>query len=164
MAEISKAMSDLINRQIQAELESSYLYQSMVSFYEEKGLHGFSHWFSVQAKEEVEHAEKFIHYLYAQEKKVVLYDIHAPKVTFQSLRDPLEEQLKHEQLVTSLIYQLMDLARQEKDYRTEQLLSWFVSEQTEEEEHSKALLEAFDFAGDDKIGVFQLDQKLAERK
>ena len=73
--QITENITKMINGQIKAEFESAYLYQDIAKKKKKKGLHGFASWFQVQAKEEVEHAEKFIAYLHQEGKNVVLGDI-----------------------------------------------------------------------------------------
>lgn len=68
MAKLTKPMVNLINEQIQAELESAYLYLAMSNYYIEKGFPGFGTWFKKQAEEEEEHAEKFIDYLHGNDE------------------------------------------------------------------------------------------------
>ena len=164
MAKLSKKMITAINDQITAELESSYIYLNIANYYVEKGLCGFGTWFKKQAEEEVEHAEKFIDYLHANGAKVVLATITAPKDKFKDDRAPLLKQVEHEGLVTSLIYKLMDLAIEEKDYRTQEMLRWFVTEQAEEEAHSQELLDKYDYYGKDLAALMKLDKELGERK
>lgn len=164
MAEVSEKLVKLINEQINAEFASAYIYLDIENFYVEKGLNGFAAWFKMQAKEEVEHAEKFIAYLHQEGKKVVLTDIKAPKNNFNTLKDPLDLQLEHEQYVTSLIYGLVAQAEADKDYRSLSFLKWYVDEQTEEEEHSRNLISAFELYGNDPASLMKLDKELSERK
>lgn len=163
MAKVSEKLIQLINEQIRAEYESAYIYLEIANYYEEQGWYGFAGWFNKQYKEEVEHAEKFIKYVHEQGYKVVLEDIRAPKNTYKDLREPLAKQLEHEELVTSLIYGLMDQAVADKDYRSQSFLKWYVDEQTEEEEHSHELIELYDRYSVDPIGMIKLDKKLGKR-
>ena len=57
---LDKKIIDLVNHQVNKEMYSAYLYLSMANYYAEKNLEGFAHWFTLQAKEEYEHAEKFM--------------------------------------------------------------------------------------------------------
>lgn len=161
---MSNKMVDLINAQINAELASAYIYQNIENYYEEKGLLGFAAWFKKQTQEEIEHAEKFIAYLHEEGKKVVLSDIKAPHDVFADAEEPLKLQLKHEEYVTSLIYGLVEQATEDKDYRSLSFLKWFVDEQTEEEAHSRGLIDAYELYGKDPASLMKLDHELGERK
>lgn len=153
----------MINDQIQAEFESAYLYLGMSQFYEEKGFTGLAAWFQKQASEENEHALKFIAYLNQEEKKVVLKDIHAPKEVYEKMDEPLKKQLAHEELVTSLIYGLVSQAEADKDYRSLSFLKWYVDEQTEEEEHSRDLINQFEMMKGDVAALLKWDHELGKR-
>ena len=164
MATVSEKLVALINKQITAEFESAYLYLGMSQYYEEEGFAGLGAWFFKQATEQNEHAVKFINYLNQEEKKVILEDIHAPKEVYKDLREPLVEQLKHEELVTSLIYALVEQAEKDKDYRSLSFLKWYVDEQTEEEEHSRLLIQQYDMLKGDVAALLKWDHELGERK
>jgi len=60
---LSKKIENAINKQINAELWSAYLYLSMSAYFESINLSGFANWMRVQAQEEVEHAMKGLSYL-----------------------------------------------------------------------------------------------------
>lgn len=47
-----------LNKQVNAELYSGYLYLSMASYFEDDDLPGFANWMRVQAQEELEHGMK----------------------------------------------------------------------------------------------------------
>lgn len=162
--QISEKTTALINEQINAELASAYLYQGIAEYYAFAGYVGFAKWFKAQAKEEVEHAEKFIDYLEEQGKKVLLSDIKAPSnEEYRDLREPLEIQLTHEEHVTALIYGIVAQAKEERDYGTERFLDWYVKEQVEEEANARALLGEYDLAKEHGE-VLHLDSKLGKRE
>lgn len=160
---ISKAMNEALNKQINAELYSSYLYFSMAAQAMALGLAGTAHWFEVQTKEESDHASKFFEYINDQGGRVVLSAIDQPPVEFASLPVMIEESLKHEQKVTKAINGLVDLARAEKDYATEIFLQWFVSEQVEEEQQLRTILDAIKLMGSHTSSYYYLDHELGER-
>ena len=53
-----------------------------------------------------------------------------------SIIEVFREVYAHEQKVTGLINDLVDLAIQEKDHATVNMLQWYVDEQVEEEAHA----------------------------
>ena len=57
---ISKTMEKALNREVNRELYSSYLYLSMSSYFETVTMKGFAQWMQVQAKEEQIHAMKIL--------------------------------------------------------------------------------------------------------
>ena len=75
---VSERMQEALNRQLNAELYSAYLYLSMAAYYEASDLPGFANWMRVQAQEELSHAMKFYDYLVQRGARVVLDEIEKP--------------------------------------------------------------------------------------
>jgi ferritin len=160
---LSEKMQEALNTQINKELYSSYLYLSMAAWCESVNLSGFANWMTIQAREEVSHAEKFFGYLNERGGRVLLQPIEGPPTEWNSVREVFEQVLEHEQLVTSLINGLVKLARSEDDYASEAFLQWFVSEQVEEEASASAAVEKLKLAGDRGGGLFMLDREMGTR-
>ncbi len=162
---ISKKIEAALNKQINAEFYSSYLYLAMAADFEAKNLPGFAGWMKVQSHEEWGHGMKMYQYINEQNGTVTLTALDAPPSTWQSPLEAFEAVLKHEQHVTSLIHSLVALAIEEKDYATNMvLLHWFVKEQVEEEAHALALVEKLRMIGDAPQGLFMMDALLGQRK
>ncbi|MCI5940830.1 MAG: ferritin [Candidatus Enteromonas sp.] len=156
-------LTNLIQSQINWELYSAYSYYAVAEFYRAKGLSGFHAFFEKQAREEIEHAEKLSEYLQDHDIAVKLSDIKALKEEFVSLRDPLLFFVKHEKEVTALIHALYREARSEDDLETMEFLSWYVSEQGEEEKSATDLLQKYDlFGANGGLGLYELDKELAK--
>lgn len=162
--ELSEKMAKCINDQIQAELDSAYLYLSMGTWLEDKNLSGCAHWMRLQAEEEVEHAMRFVDYMDDRGERVLLQAIPAPKNEWESVTAVFEQVLEHEQMVSRLIYDLMDLAREERDYATVSALRWFVDEQVEEEDTAGGILDKIKCLGESPIALRMLDKELGARK
>ena len=160
---ISEAMTAAINDQIKAEFDSAYIYLAMSAYFEDAGLAGMSHWMRKQYKEEVEHAEKFIEYLYERGARVIIPEIAKPKESYNDALDVFRTAYAHEQYVTSRIYKLVDLAVSEKDYATQSMLKWFVDEQMEEEDNTGGIVAKLEFLGNDKHSIYIVDRELASR-
>ena len=160
---ISDKMAQALNDQINAELFSSYLYLSMSSYAAHVGLPGCANWFYIQAQEELTHVQRFYEYINSQGQRVILGAIEKPKSEFDSALSMFEETLEHEQIVTGLVNDLVNLARDERDYATEIFLQWFVSEQVEEEENASDNIAKLKLAGDQGGGLFMIDKELGAR-
>lgn len=158
-----KEVKDLINSQINKEMYSAYLYLDMSNFYINKNLDGFGNWFRVQAQEEMDHAMLFTTYLLNNQEDVKLEAIAAPDVPFSDFRAPLAGAYEHELFVTASINNIYTVASENKDYRTMQLLSWFIDEQGEEEKNTDELIQKFDLFGSDPKSLYMLDKDLAAR-
>lgn len=160
---LNKNVAQLLNKQVNYEFYSAYLYLDFSVFYEEQGLQGFAHWYQVQAQEERDHAMLMIKYLQNNDEKVVLEAIKKPDVTLEQNEDPLQAGLEHEQFVTRLIHGIYDAAYSQKDFRTMQFLDWFVKEQGEEETNASDLVKKMQLFGNDPKSLYMLDQELAGR-
>lgn len=160
---ISPKIQDAINAQINAEFWSAYLYLSMGMHFQAEGYNGIANWFRIQFKEEQAHAEIFMNYLNSRGGRVVLKEIAPVPTTWESPLNAFEDTLAHEEKVTGLIHNLYALAEAEHDYATRGKLDWFVSEQVEEEETAKELIDRLKLIGDNGMALYMLDQELAAR-
>lgn len=153
-----------INEQINAEFYSAYLYIAMSSWFDSTGLKGFAHWERIQAMEERDHALKFFDYICARGGRAVMKPIDAPPAAWKTPLDVFETQLAHELLVTDMINNLVNLALAEKDHATVNFLQWFVSEQVEEEENARTVIDQLKLISLEKgAGLYMLDKEMATR-
>ena len=160
---ISKSMQDAINEQIKKELYSSYLYLSMAAFFENKNLPGFARWMYVQADEERDHGMKFFQYLLERGGKVELKAIAGPGVDWNSSKDVFKQVQEHEAAVTASINSLYELALKEKDYPSQILLQWFITEQVEEEKNAADIIQQLEMIDAHGTAVLMLDHQLGKR-
>jgi ferritin len=161
---LSKTMEEALNRQVNRELYSSYLYLGMSAYFETTNLKGFAGWMKIQSNEERSHAMKIYEYILARQGKIVLDTIEAPRGKWTSAGKVFEEVYAHEQKVTGMIDALVDLAIKEKDHATFELLQWFVKEQVEEEANAAMITEKIKTVGDVPGHLFYLDHELGKRK
>lgn len=159
---ISKKIEEALNRQINAELYSAYLYLSMSAHFQTLNLKGFANWMRVQALEEFTHADKFYGFVLDRGGRVTLTAIDGPPTKWASPLAIFQEAYKHEQKVTGLINALVDLAIKEKDHATNTFLQWFVNEQVEEEANADGIAQQLKLVGDGS-GLLMLDRELAQR-
>lgn len=153
----------MINEQIAKEFFSAYLYLEIANYYAEEGLEGFSNWFEIQAKEELDHGMLFRKYLLNEGLHVSLDTIAAPKTKFAQFNEALKVSLSHEQMITASINEIYAQALEDKDYKTVQFLDWFVKEQGEEEKNAADLIKKFELFGNDTKGMYLLNAELAAR-
>lgn len=160
---ISNKIQDALNEQINAEFWSAYLYLSMAMHFEAEGRAGVANWFRIQWQEEQAHAQIFINYLNQRGGRVQLKAIDAVPTSWESPLDAFKATLEHEKKVTALINNIYAMAEAENDYATRDRLNWFVTEQVEEEDNARQLIDKFSLIGDNGMGLYMLDQELASR-
>jgi len=160
---LSEKVREALNKQMNAELYSGYLYVSMSAYFEDADLPGFAHWMRAQAQEELLHAMKFYRYLVDKDARVTTLAIDQPAVEWASPLAAFQHAYEHEQKVTGLINNLVELAMAERDYATNVTLQWFVNEQIEEEASAKAVVQQLKRVGDSGEALMLVDRELAQR-
>ncbi len=80
----------------------------------------------------------------------------------RSALEAFEFTASHEAAVSAQIHSLYDLAAKERDYASQALLQWFITEQVEEEKTASQIVETLRMVGDSAPGLFMVDKELAE--
>ncbi|MDD2922051.1 MAG: ferritin [Anaerolineales bacterium] len=160
---INKTMQDAMNEQIAKEFYSSYLYLSMAAYFEDRNLSGFARWMRAQEAEERGHAMKFYDFILERGGKVTLKAIAAPKTEWKSSLEVAEEVAAHEAGITASINALYELALKEKDYPSQLMLQWFITEQVEEEKNAAEIVANLKLIEERGTAVLMLDHRLGKR-
>ncbi|MCD8350169.1 MAG: ferritin [Planctomycetaceae bacterium] len=163
MGKLSEKMWSALNEQVKYEMESGYLYLGMASWLNDQAFPGFAHWMRVQAGEEMHHAQKMYKYIEERGNRVELLPIAAPPKTWDSVEDVMKKSLSLEKLVSGLINKLVDIAAAEKDHATSIFLQWFVTEQVEEEETFRTVLDQLKMVKSTCSAMIYLDNHMAKR-
>ena len=95
----------------------------------------------IQYQEELTHANKFFNYIHERSGKITLKAIEQMPTEWDGIIEIFEATLEHEQRVTGLIDNLVDVAVEVKDHATQSFLQWFVDEQVEEEANVQEILD-----------------------
>ena len=159
---MKSAVRDAMGEQIKHELYSAYLYLSMAGSFEVANLTGFAHWMRQQSRQELEHAMKFLDFILDRGEHVELQAIEAPPYAFRSPLDTFEQALEHEKEITARINDLYELSVRENDYPAVVFLSWFVTEQVDEEKDATKIVERLRMAGEDGAALLLLDDELGK--
>jgi ferritin len=160
---IDVKLQDAINKQINYELYSGYLYLSMSAKFGELGMAGGQSWMHVQFQEELAHAQFLFDYLIQRNGKVELGAIKKPPVEWEGPLAMFVDAYGHEQKVTGRINDLVDLALKVKDHTTVQFLNWFLKEQVEEEATASEMCDKLKLVADTPAGLYELDKEWAAR-
>lgn len=160
---LSEKMTEAFNRQVNAEFYSGYLYLSMSAWFESQGLNGFASWMRQQTQEELFHGMKMFDYVIERGGRMVMDTIARPRTEWVSVLEVFTETLAHEEKVTGLINDLVNLAMEERDHASTIFLQWFVSEQVEEEATAGGIVDKLKLINNDPNGIFMLDRELGQR-
>jgi ferritin len=158
-AELETAFSE----QITLELGSSIAYLQMSAGLSSSDLPGMAAWMRVQADEERMHALKFVDHVLDRGNAVTIRTIEAPAAATTGVIGTFEAALAHEQRVSEAIRQLYRQASDSGDIDSLPLLSWFLSEQVEEESTVSEILGRLRRIGDDGSALLFLDSELGGR-
>ena len=160
---IAEKIQKAINKQVNMELYSAYLYLSMAAHFQAANLTGFANWMKAQAKEELLHGMKLYDYVLDRDGRVTLEAIAAPPDAWGSPLAAAEDAYRHERENTTLINDLYVLANQEGDHVTAIYLHWFITEQVEEEASTKQAVDRLKLAGADSSALLVLDEQFGSR-
>jgi ferritin len=160
---MDKRVEQALNEQINAELYSAYLYLSMSAWFASIGMKGMAAWERVQAQEERDHAMMLYDYLLSSGGKMVATEIKAPQTEWESPKGAFEFQLAHEKDVTASINRLLEIAQSVKDHASIARLQWFITEQVEEEENVKDILNQIALSADFAPYMYMMDKELGTR-
>lgn len=160
---LSEKLMKAINDQINYELYSINSYLAMQAYCATNDLDGLANFFKVQVEEEKFHAMKFFDYLNQIGGRVTIEALPAPKNDFESILDVFKEGFNHEKTVTKRIYNLMDIATEEREHATVSLLKWFIDEQVEEETTFSGIVKRLERTSNDPAGLYMLDSELSNR-
>lgn len=160
---LNEKVADILNKQINKELYSAYLYLTFADYYEDRNLKGYANWYMIQVQEEVAHAKILRRYLLDNDAKVTLEAIDKPTNEYANDLEPMEAGLKHEEYITSCINECYAAAYEIHDFRTMQMLDWFVKEQGEEETNASDMIKNMELFGSDPKGLYDLDREYQAR-
>ncbi len=160
---INEKVSKALNKQINAELQASYTYLAMAAYFDSADLPGFATWFRGHSEEETEHGMRIYDFVVKRDGRVLLDGMDKPKLEYDSPVDALESALAQEKLVTRMINELFELAHEEKEYSTQNMLHWFLEEQIEEEDLFRNILDRAMAANGDRWHLLVLDAELGKR-
>lgn len=165
---MNKDILTMLNVQIQKEFESAYIYLYFASYFDSIGLAGFASWFKKQAKEEEEHAMKFYEFMHEMSETIVFLPINEPNIKTENVLQVLKQTLEHEKYITSLIYNIYSEAETECDYKTQDFLKWFITEQREEERQIRDIIDKYDlYCGSESACcgsvLYELNRELSKR-
>ena len=161
---LTQRMGDALNKQINRELHSAYLYASMEAWFFQSSLDGFANWMKVQSKEEMKHASKLYNYIIERGNDVKLETIDAPETEWRNIRDVYERAYEHEKYITEEINNLYNIAEQENDKGTQIFLQWFITEQIEEEDSVRKIIDRLKLTECTGDAVFHLDTEFSTRE
>lgn len=129
---VAQRFVDQLNIQIGNEFAAHQQYVACAVYYDALTMPQMASLFYNQALEERGHAMMMVQYLLDTDAEVKLPPVAGPVNDFADLVAPVRLALEQEKTVTEQINELLTIAREERDYASEQYIQWFIKEQVEE--------------------------------
>jgi bacterioferritin B len=136
----SERFVDALNEQIAREFAAAHQYVAIGTHYAAETFPQLAQFFYDHAEEERERAMKMVRYLLDRGAHPDIGAVEAPQAAFGDHVEPIRLALEQERTVTVRISELFEIARETRDYPSEQFVQWFLEEQVEEEASMNDLL------------------------
>lgn len=159
-AKISPKILDRLNYHIELEMSASNLYRAAYAWCDFVGYTGTASFLKKQASEELGHMQKVIEYALDRDQHPTICGCGMPPKTFKSLVDVFKAALEHEVRVTEAYNETYSICEEDKDNVTAQFVTWFLSEQVEEEAVFITLLDRIELYGTDPMILMHIDAEL----
>lgn len=153
-----------LNRHATVEASSAFIYFTMASWFDNRGLRGFADWCRVEAQGEMSHMTHFFDYINTRGHQVEFGNIESQKSDWKTPRDVLEKVYAQEIALTAKINDLLNLAKKHSDHATDSFLNTFIMEQIEDEAAAGEILAQIKMVGDDPRALLMISDKLENRK
>ncbi len=147
----SDKLIEAFNQQIGNEMGASLQYIAIASYFDSETLPQLARFFYRQSAVEREHAMRFVKFINDVGGKVKIPALPAPEDEFGSAEEAVGKALSGEEDVTRQIYDLVEIAKADKNYVGVRFLDWFVEEQLEEVTTMNDLLAVIRRAGPDRL-------------
>lgn len=157
---LSKTIESALNEQILVEGASSFKYLAMAAWCAREGLAGCATFLHRQSDEERQHMLRLYKYLGEMDGHAITPAIPQPQIEFASVQAVFSEVYASEKDVTASIARIVDLCYQERDHLTLNFLQWYLTEQREEENLARGILDRIRLIGEGGQSLFYIDKEL----
>ncbi len=154
---LKQKIEKILNEQIEKEAYSSFLYLSMASWADSKGMAGIAQWLFAQAEEEKMHMLKFVDYINERGGRAIIPALEKAPDDWKDVFVLFDEVLEHEKYISASINDILALAVKENDFATQNWIQWFVTEQVEEESSAQLVIDKLNLLGKHNLYMFDRD-------
>lgn len=160
---IGKRVLDGLNKQINDEMVSGYVYISMSTVFSDMGLNGCSKWARLRYNERMEDCMKIIDFISLRAAPVKFLPIPAPKRDWRAPLHIFEEVARVEQRTLLNFSSLVEIALADKDFSSFEFLQTFIKQQTEHDAFATYLLDRIRKMQSTDTGVLMFDKELGDK-
>ena len=161
---LNKKIIDLINEQIWLENNASFYYLHLSIQFSINGFGGISDFFKEQSEEEREHMIKLINYLLDEDvtPNIPNYNFMEDMDEKFNIINYFENSLLSERRVSESVHKIVSKCKEIGDIKTENFMQWFVTEQMEEENKFKSIIDDLKIIGDDRNGLYHFNKIIGD--
>lgn len=160
---IDPELAAALNEHVSHEATSAFLYFSMASWSEVRGLTGFSTWLRSEAEGEMQHMLQFVDHLNDRGHQVTYTQIPAPRSNWSGVLEMFEDVVARETELCERIDRLIENSHEKRDHFTGSFLQQFVPQQIADTAAADEILDRLRIVGSDGQGVILIDQELRAR-
>ena len=158
-------MNKLLIDQYFQEIKNSLFYSMLASECSSRSLMGFTKFFNNQSLEEYLHSKRVLDHLLDRKIYFTNYNITSDNIktegytNVECIKEILKESLKREKQNSENFKKIMEKIEKNKEYKHQDMITWFINEQVEEENTFQKLIRKFE-ASD--YNVYLLDKELGD--
>lgn len=157
---LSKTIEEKLQNQIVKEASSSQIYLAMACWADVNGYPGAAHFLYLHSDEERMHMLKLVKFINERGGHATVPALNAPTKQYDSLQDVFKEILEHEIQVTDSINDIITACLDERDHTTNNFMQWYISEQMEEEQLARSIIDKLELIGAEKTSLYLFDKEL----
>jgi ferritin len=153
-------VAEALNEQIKIEASAAFLYFSLASWANVRGLTGMAAWFRGEAHGELTHMNLFVDYLNDRDCQAKFGTIEAPTCEWESPIAAFEMVRTQEHQLLQRMNVLIDIADKHKDHLTHSFITQFVPQQIADTAEADDVHDRLMLVGGDGHGLILIDQEL----
>ena len=157
---LETAVAEALNEQIKIEASAAFLYFSLASWANVRGLTGMAAWFRGEAHGELTHMNLFVDYLNDRDYQAKFGTIEAPTCEWASPVEAFDMVRTQEHILLQRMNDLIDLADKHNDHLTHSFLTQFVPQQIADTAEADDVHDRLMLVGGDGHGLILIDQEL----
>lgn len=157
---LSKTIESKLQSQIEKEASSSQLYLAMACWADVNGYSGAASFLYAHSDEERMHMLKLVKFINERGGHATVPALPKPTKEFETLQAVFKSILEHEILVTASINDIITACLKENDHTTNNFMQWYISEQMEEEQLARSIIDKLEMIGSEKSSLYMFDKDL----
>ena len=157
---LKPSIETILNQQIAIESTASYKYLAFASWCDVEGYSGSAKFLYEHSDEERFHMMKLFRYINDKGGKSIVPAMAQPRKDFKSLKEVFVCAYESEIEVTEAINEIAALCLKEADFTTYNFIQWFITEQLEEENLYRSILDKIKLVGDEGNNLYLIDAEI----